>query len=398
MNHASGFPARVARTLGNGLRGNSGLASILLCTVVVGVLGLALHPRLLLLLPALWVVLLIGVAWPWLSVLLVRGRLKLRADRVHEGESLDGALTLRNLAPWPGWGLTLDAGEANRRIIETPAPLGSVSKNIGFRPEQRGVFPARSPRLSTGFPIGLVTASRSLGLTDSVVVWPRVLPVAQSLDWAVADMTAGPIETRRVGTDGDTVGVREYRRGDPMRWIHWSQTARQDRFMVREFQSSGVPRVRIELDCDPVVHVGTGTDSSFEWSVRIAASLAMHWLSEGAEVELLAGDVRLPAAGGAFHRRQFLDALAGVQLGSTEQAPRGANRTLATVTITTDAGWSQRHPTSGSAWRGFSLSSLGFGGVDRRTRLAHANIVTVDGPEHVAAVLMREKRGLAHVA
>ncbi len=386
-------------TLKAGVVGRSRiLFSIIFCTLLVGLLGLTVHPRLLLLVPSLLVVLVAGVGWPWFSVLFLRGRLQFEKDRVHEHENVEASLTIEHRAPWPAWGLVLDAGKSNQRALQAVRPLAAVDSSFTLQPRRRGAFPERAPRIRTGFPFGLLTATRKIVADRSVVVWPRVLPVAMTSEWASADQVVGHVETRRIGSEGDTIGVREYRRGDPMRWIHWSQTARHDRFMVREFQACGIPRVRILLDCDAAAHVGVGSDSSFEWSVRIAASLAAGWLMEGAEVELLAGTRRLPAAGGQLQRRRILDALAEVELTQSDRDGLVPASELASVFVGTELGWHNRQSTPSCAWRGFLLSSDGFGGDERPSIPSHRELVVIEGPEQVATALMRVKRGLADVA
>jgi uncharacterized protein (DUF58 family) len=377
---------------------SAGLAAVMLCAAIVGVLGWTLHPRLLLLLPALAVLLVVGAVWPWLTILLVRGRLHLAQDRIHEGEEVHASLSLRQRAPWPAWGLLLDVDEVNCRVLEKARPFSVADTSFALAPQHRGTFPMYTPRLRTGFPFGLLTASRRVAVNHSLVVWPRIFPVAAPSDWASADMAVGHVETRRVGSAGDTLGVREYRRGDPMRWIHWPQTARHDRFMVREFQASGVPRVRIVLDCDSDVHVGQGSNSSFEWAVRIAASLAAGWIDEGAEVGLLAGSLRLSVHGGHRHRIRVLDALAEVQTKRVERTAHVPKSELTTVFISTDLGWQKRPEPPCCTWRGLMLRSQGFGGNRESAPASSGKVVAIERPDDVPTALLRVKRGLADVA
>ena len=91
----------------------------------------------------------------------------------------------------------------------------------------------------------------------------------------------------RAGHWGDPLGVRPYRRGDPLRRVHWGLTARHGELIVRELQSNAVPRVQIVLDAHPAAHAGSGPDGSREWAIRVAASLAEGWIGQGAEVELV---------------------------------------------------------------------------------------------------------------
>lgn len=378
--------------------GSGGLVALLLSAALIGVLGVTLHPRLLLLMPALGVLLATGLAWPWLTMLFVRGELHFACDRIHADEEVHASLRLGHRAAWPVWGLVLEVDADNRQALDAVRAFSSVSVSFAVRPQRRGRYPGRPAFLQSGFPFGLVNVSRSVTLRHPLVVWPRVLAAAGPPDWSSADMAVGHVETRRVGSTGDTVGVREYRRGDPMRWIHWPQTARHDRFMVREFQASGVPRVRIVLDCDAEMHVGQGADSSFEWAVRIAASLASRWLEDGAEVEILAGSVRLPPAAGQVHRRRVLDALAGVALQRVGRRALMPRSELATVLVSTDLGWERRPEPPCCSVRGFMLRSEGFGGVRRAAASFGNKVVVIESPGDVPVALLRVKRGLADVA
>jgi uncharacterized protein (DUF58 family) len=262
---------------------------------------------------------------------------------------------------------------------------------------RRGAYPTQPPRVVTGFPFGLLNATRRCQVDGRLVVWPRVFPVTAPPAWAGADQAVGHVDTRRVGADGDTTGVRAYRRGDPMRWIHWPQTARHGRFVVREFQAATTPRLRVVLDCDPSVHVGSGTDASFEWAVRIAASLAVGWLDQGAEIELIAGSRHVRLAGGLAQRRALLDTLADAQLASPGSTILPATETPS-VFVSTDLGWARRPEPLCCALRGFALQAAGFGASEPAVISLPRGVVRVATPQAVPAVLRRSKRGLIDAA
>lgn len=248
------------------------IACIGLSLAVVGLLGFTLHPRLLVLLPGLVALLAIGVGWPWMSVLLLRSNIRFARDRAHEQDEVCADLRIRQAAPWPSWGMLVQLDAAVGCSIKTLSPFSTYSETIRFRPSRRGEFPLSDAWVSTGFPFGLTVARRRLHVNRPLLVWPRLFPVAPPPDWAGADTSGGRVETRLAGPSGETIGVRTYRRGDPMRWIHWPQTARHDSFMVREFPATSTPRTRIVLDCRSSVHVGSGRDGSFEWAVLRPAS------------------------------------------------------------------------------------------------------------------------------
>jgi len=122
----------------------------------------------------------------------------------------------------------------------------------------------------------------------------------------------GNVSRSKVGTNGDVMGVRPYRRGDSPRRIHWGQSAKHDRLVVCELESNSRPVIQLVLDADPGVHVGVGPDSSREWAIRVVASFAKGWLEDGAQVGLAWGGHDIPPASGGSQLHKILDALAGL--------------------------------------------------------------------------------------
>jgi uncharacterized protein (DUF58 family) len=88
-------------------------------------------------------------------------------------------------------------------------------------------------------------------------------------------------------TTAMATGIRDYQPGDPFNRIHWPNTARLGRLLVKEFEQDPVADVWIVLDLDRNVHVGSGPDSTEECAVTTAASLASHFLLENRAVGLV---------------------------------------------------------------------------------------------------------------
>ncbi len=176
----------------------------------------------------------------------------------------------------------------------------------------------------------------------------------------------GSVTRGRVGSTGDILGVRPYRRGDSPRRIHWAQTARHDRLIVCELQTNVRPVVLLVLDADPANH-SLGPNGSREWAIRIAASLARGWLEAGAQVGAAWTNTFISPASGSAQASRILDALARIpdqcsgSLAQLFDAPsvRGA-RAGVRVAITTDA-FSAR-ASAGDMIRFVVLDRRGFGG------------------------------------
>jgi uncharacterized protein (DUF58 family) len=178
----------------------------------------------------------------------------------------------------------------------------------------------------------------------------------------------GNVTRNKVGSTGDVLGVRPYRRGDSPRRIHWAQSAKHDRLVVCELQSNSRPVVLIVLDADPAAHT-PGPDGSREWAVRVAASLAKGWLEAGAQVGVAFGDVVVPPQAGGGQVARVLDALArvpdgGKPLADVLAAPAvRAARAGVTVVVTSDAGRAAAPgPVGWNDVRWAVLDRAGFGG------------------------------------
>ncbi len=337
------------------------LGTLGLAAVASGLCGMFLHPQGFIVFFGLLAVAGLGVAWPWLSVRGLSGSLEFDRSRCREGDAIAVRLTLRNRMPWGAWGVSVrggfgePTGEGRDDI-----PLVGLAFVPGWRtiavavelvPGCRGVYPVRPPRVACGFPFGLWEASRPLDVAAPLLVWPRTVPVGPVPDAEGHQPSDGLATRDRAGHWGDPLGVRPYRRGDPLRRVHWGLSARHGELIVREVQSNAVPRVQIVLDTHPAAHAGAGPEGSREWAIRVAASLAEGWIGQGAEVELVFDGASVPARGGSARARAaaVLDALARLAPGGAATSRRCS--TIASAGGTTADSGSSSPATSVSARR-----------------------------------------------
>lgn len=305
------FTARTRRLLYNPL----GVLVLAACAALL--CGFFLHAQGFVLAGGLGAVVILGVVWPWVSLRGLEGAVRFASTRASEGEAIGVRLALRNRFPWAAWGLAVRGGfdaDKDRPAVGVVAAPGR--RTLGcrwvFSPSRRGVYPRATPRLTTGFPFGLWEGARALAVEAPLVVWPKTFPVGPVPPVSGGRQVEGNVSRNQVGTTGDVLGVRPYRRGDSPRRIHWGQSAKHDRLVVCELQSNSRPVIQLVLDTDPRVHAGAGADGSREWAVRVVASLARGWLESGAQVGLTWSGFELPPASGAAQVAAVLDALAGL--------------------------------------------------------------------------------------
>lgn len=295
----------------------------------------------------------VGLIWPWLTLRTMRFSLAFTRDRVVEREPLRVTARVMNYSVLPAYGLSL-RGDLQMNAEEPPSDSElavrlpycggwrEVECNWTFVPPHRGVYPLSPPSLRSGFPFGLWEAGRKSYSSTSLIVWPATFPVGAVPISNTDALLEGNVNRNRAGSEGELMGVRPYRRGDSPRRIHWAQTARHDRLIVYELESTARPTVRIVLDLDSSIHT-SGAQGSREWSIRIAASFAKGWIEAGAQVSLLTDKVDLPLAGGQLQVKRILDALAKLPRDSNRPLqevmpalPRNRGSAGVTVVITTD--------------------------------------------------------------
>lgn len=322
------------------------LGVLLLAALTALLCGLFLHPQGFVLLGGITAVVALGVCWPWATTRGLSGHISFDRRRAREGDAVEATLALRNRLPWPALGLVVRGFAADPSLASLPGRR-HVRCRWTFVPTRRGVYPLAAPRLATGFPFGLWQASVPLAVETPLVVWPRTYPVGPVPPASGDRQVEGSVSRNTVGSTGDVVGVRPYRRGDSPRRIHWGQSARHDRLIVCELQANHRPVVQLVLDADPRAHFG----DSREWAIRAVASLAEGWLAEGAQVGLVAAGEVIPPASGTSQTHKILDALArlpdeaGASLPETLRHPacRGF-RDGVQVVVTTDLGAAPRPP------------------------------------------------------
>jgi len=387
------------------------LGVLILAALAALLCGLFLHSQGFVLLGGVLSVIVLGIVWPWLSLRGVHGSISFERSRACEGDRVEVCLTLRNRLPWSAWGLAVRQGFTRQATADDGvSPVTGIACSPGrrtircrwsFVPACRGEYPLVAPRLATGFPFGLWENSRPTTVETPLVVWPRTFPVGPVPLVSGDQQVEGNVSRNKVGSNGDVLGVRPYRRGDSPRRIHWGQSARHDRLIVCELQSNARPVIQLVLDTERRVHAGDGADGSREWAIRIAASLAKGWLEAGAQVGAVwNGQVTAPASGRQpLHR--LLDSLArlpdtsGPPLAETLASPACRSfRDGLQVIVTTDSALASggRTSSTGDPQRWIVLRTAAFSDPAGPSSgppvgLARRPWLWIDSVQHIPALL-----------
>jgi uncharacterized protein (DUF58 family) len=220
----------------------------------------------------------------------MRGRITLGQDgRLPAGILMLEDAVPRELGPRPRF-LVDKADLSWRREVEYPL-LGRV----------RGRFATGPLIVRTTDPFGLVQLDRQFVATSDVMVTPQIVPLPAIRSTGGGGST-GEARPHRIGVVGqDDALVREYHQGDEVRRIHWRSTAHRGELMVRREEQAWDPSASVILDSRAGAHAGNGLQSSLEWAVSAAASVALHFLDEGYTVEVFEADGPLHVSGALGH-------------------------------------------------------------------------------------------------
>lgn len=182
---------------------------------------------------------------------------------------------------------------------------GSSTLQVAFQPVLRGLHRLPTLTAETRFPLGTFR------------VWTVWRPAAQVLVYPTPEVHPPPLppgaptaggaaKAKKTYSTGDFDGLRDYRRGDPLKLVLWKKAAKADaagnHLVVRDTQQAQ----RHELWLD---FMQTGTDGKEQKLSRLCA-----WVLSADKLALDYG-LRLPAleikpASGEAHKRQCLEALA----------------------------------------------------------------------------------------
>ena len=169
---------------------------------------------------------------------------------------------------------------------------------------------------------GLASQMESIPHESTIIVHPKTEPLgAITIHPRRTRAFAGPVKAKLGGQGLDFFGCRSYVPGDDIRRINWRAYARQDKLIVNEYELERLADVSIIVDARLQAHCRLGEDTTFDYSLRAAASLARHFLHVGNIVGLLVyGDIVhwvFPGVGKIQERRIF-DSLAAACAGEKE--------------------------------------------------------------------------------
>ncbi len=165
-------------------------------------------------------------------------------------------------------------------LFLVPKLSSALTLQYKLRCEVRGVHGLHAVTLRSGFPLNVFVREKQFEQPKQyLIVYPKAFEVHQFRMQADAtNRRYGMHAIEKKGGNDEFIGVREYRHGDTLRTIHWGASAKRREWIVKEFEDVSTQSLTILLDLQQGFDVGEGKHSTFEYTVKIAVSLALYAL------------------------------------------------------------------------------------------------------------------------
>ena len=259
----------------------------------------------------------LGFIWNWFNLLGMEVTIDRRSKRVRVGDEVEERIKVRNRSNLPKPVLEVEdltdmPGYSNGQAISLPS-RGFRSWLSTAKARKRGIYTLGPVRITHTDPFGLFKRERNYGGTDTLLVYPQIHDIP---GFSIPSAYLSGESTARRRSQNLTphaASVREYAFGDSISRIHWNSTARLGKLMSKEFDLGQTSDIWLLVDLHRDVQAGELDESTDEYAVSIAASLARKYLDAQLPAGLIAyGDQRymLPAETGSGQFDRIMEFLA----------------------------------------------------------------------------------------
>ncbi len=230
---------------------------------------------------------------------------------------------LREVLTWrPQFGAKTYLVRSTRAARCAPVMLPSIGPGatctvaVSLTAWRRGPLQLSAGLVMRTDPLGIFRAFSRAASNDApptILVLPARFPLPPlTLLGQSREQSEGTALATGIGQADEFVALRDYRRGDPLKHVHWRSVARTGRVVVKEYQDEHLMRHGLVLDtcCSP------HDDLRFEEAVAVAASFVCTVPDQESLLDLLlVGEqvVCLTSGRGMDSTQRMLEVLATVQ-------------------------------------------------------------------------------------
>lgn len=145
----------------------------------------------------------------------------------------------------------------------------------GLTPPRRGKYQFGKTAVRFVSKIGLVWCQTDLGASETIKVYPSMRRAREMALKALGAISFQAVQRKAVlrGEGRDFESMRDYVRGDELRHISWTATARRSKLTTRQYQIERDQTILIALDAGRLMTGRIGDETKFDTAIH--ASLAL---------------------------------------------------------------------------------------------------------------------------
>lgn len=163
-----------------------------------------------------------------------------------------------------------------KREAEIDLPAGAAAEfTYELKPSRRGNYSFGSVAVRRLGKLGLVWSQSAAGETESIKVYPN-MHRARAIELkalGARSFVAARRRSDRRGEGREFESMRDYVRGDELRHISWTATARRSRLTTRQYQIERDQTVMIALDGGRLMTGRIGGETKFDTAVHVSLAL-----------------------------------------------------------------------------------------------------------------------------
>lgn len=242
------------------------------------------------------VVLALSYLWSRLSIRNLESRINQIPTICQVGDHFieDATITNRSNIPTPLLEITEDTSlpyVRNGVSISLPSK-GYYNWKTEIPCRRRGRYGLGTFNIKATDPLGIFPLKHHIGERQEFLVYPSIHDLSFFELTPQQEFGTGSRRWLARDTSPNASRVREYISGDNLRHIHWLSTAHTGNLMVKEFDPdrsrTGFSEIWLVLDMYHGSQLGENEETTEEYGISIAASLASKYIDEGKKVGMMA--------------------------------------------------------------------------------------------------------------
>jgi uncharacterized protein (DUF58 family) len=242
------------------------------------------------------VMLLLSCLWSRAGIRNVQCRIDEIPTRFKVGDHFQEKATITNGSRLPTPVIEINEDTSlpgfSNRVSTNLAGRSSYCWKADIHCRRRGRYGLGTFTIKTSDPLGLFPQIKHTGTRQEFIVHPRTLELPLFELTPQQEYGTGSRRWLYRDSSANASRVREYISGDNLRHIHWLSTAHTGNLMVKEFDpdrsKTGLNDIWLVLDMHRGSQLGEAEETTEEYCITIAASLAKKYLDIGKRIGMIA--------------------------------------------------------------------------------------------------------------